>query len=331
MQVFISWSGERSKDTAETLKKYLPLIVQAVSPVISTDIEKGTRWFSELSTTLDNTKFGICCLTQDNTASPWLLFEAGAMSKTKETRVWTFLLNIEYKQIEYPLAQFQHTEFKKDDFLKLIKSINDNIPAPERKLPDDALLASFEKFWPDLEAELKKIKEKEVLTSKPSRKTADMVSEILEISRKQDYSIEQLKRRIEECCKNIGGLSVYGKIPGPNPYALTLDTTHVEQMKDWTDYLLSNYDPDEIKKLLLANYDPDAMKKLSESLRANYSPEMMKNLSESIQASYDTEKLSKINNIMKLSDADKDLKIVDKEAKKVKKIIRVPESSTKRK
>jgi hypothetical protein len=93
--VFISWSGPRSKSAAEAIKQWLPLVVPTASPWMSaTNIDKGTRWREEVAAALDNMKAGIICLTPENLTAEWLLFEAGALSKTRDprTRVWTYLL-----------------------------------------------------------------------------------------------------------------------------------------------------------------------------------------------------------------------------------------------
>ena len=77
--VFIRWSGPRSKSAAEALKDWLPTILQTARPWMSaTDIEKGTRWREEFAAALDTMKAGIICLTPENLAAEWLLFEAGA-------------------------------------------------------------------------------------------------------------------------------------------------------------------------------------------------------------------------------------------------------------
>ena len=75
MQVFLCWSGERSKKMAEALNEWLPQVVQAVKPWISSsDIDKGSRWISELSNTIKETQVGIVCLTIENLNAKWILY-----------------------------------------------------------------------------------------------------------------------------------------------------------------------------------------------------------------------------------------------------------------
>src|ERR1700674_605097 len=93
--VFISWSGNRSKHVAVALRDWLPVVIQAAKPFMSSgDIDRGSRWLGELTTVLEVTKVGIVCLTPENLNSAWLLFEAGALSKTTDrgTRTCTYLL-----------------------------------------------------------------------------------------------------------------------------------------------------------------------------------------------------------------------------------------------
>jgi hypothetical protein len=50
MDIFISWSGPRSGVFAEALKKWLPKIVNAFKPWLSSaDIDKGSRWSTEVA------------------------------------------------------------------------------------------------------------------------------------------------------------------------------------------------------------------------------------------------------------------------------------------
>lgn len=78
MKVFLSWSGERSQALAQALRDWLPLVLHFAEPWLShSDIEPGERCASEVSKELEASNFGIMCVTKENTASPWILFEAG--------------------------------------------------------------------------------------------------------------------------------------------------------------------------------------------------------------------------------------------------------------
>jgi hypothetical protein len=82
MDVFISWSGERSRAAAEALRSWLPKIINAIKPWLSSeDIDKGSRWGTDVASRLETAKAGIICLTPGNLHSDWILFEAGATIK----------------------------------------------------------------------------------------------------------------------------------------------------------------------------------------------------------------------------------------------------------
>jgi tetratricopeptide (TPR) repeat protein len=151
MEIFISWSGERSRIVAEALKKWLHLIIQSSSPWMSEhDISKGTRWGSELAETLDKCNFGILCLTAENLNAPWILFEAGALSKSiGKARIVPYLLDISFEDVKGPLQQFNMAKATKDETRKLLTSIRQSVgtAAPTESDIDEL----FEKFWPELE------------------------------------------------------------------------------------------------------------------------------------------------------------------------------------
>jgi len=183
MKVFICWSGRRSRYIAETLSDWLQQVLQAVQPLISSDIEKGTRWFEELSSNLEDSKIAIICLTNDNLDSKWIHFEAGAISKTSDAQACTFLYNVKPANVKSPLSQFQHTKYEKDDFLKLIKTINTRIEeSAGTSLKEKNLEGVFEKFWPDLKEKLDDVPESEE-TSGTGRSDRELLEETLQIVR----------------------------------------------------------------------------------------------------------------------------------------------------
>jgi hypothetical protein len=90
--VFLCWSGDRSKQAAETFSRWLPYIIQTLDPFISTHhIGPGGRWGQILHEQLKNQEFGMVFLTRDNLSAPWIHFEAGALSKTEGSRVCIYL------------------------------------------------------------------------------------------------------------------------------------------------------------------------------------------------------------------------------------------------
>src|ERR1017187_4443058 len=155
MKIFISWSGKPSLNVATALRDWLPYIFNGIELFVSSeDIRKGKRWPLEVSKELDASNFGIVCLTRDNLEAPWLLFEAGALSKSvKEASVFTLLVGgLKMSDIEGPLSHFQHTVFEKEDFFKLVLAINVN--QKESKQDETRLRKIFEKFWDELEASI---------------------------------------------------------------------------------------------------------------------------------------------------------------------------------
>ena len=156
MNVFISWSGELSRKIAEEFRIWLPKVIQAVKPRISSkDTEKGTRWFGEIAQKLDDADVGIICLTRDNTQNPWLLFESGVISKIqKKGYVCTVLFDLDHSEVTGPLAHFQHTNFEKDDIFQLLQTINNQLE--EKKLSDELLASVFEVWWPELKGKIAK-------------------------------------------------------------------------------------------------------------------------------------------------------------------------------
>lgn len=182
--VFISWSGERSRAVAQKLRDWLPIVVQTARPWMSdTDIAKGSRGLSELAKALFSIKVGIVCLSPENLETPWLLFEAGALSKTIDdsSRLCTYLLaGLEPEDVKPPLGMFQATKATKHDSRSLVQTIS--VSVSEEPLGDEELDQIFEAMWPLLEATIKSLPQVEPAKS-IKRKTEDMIVEILEIVR----------------------------------------------------------------------------------------------------------------------------------------------------
>ncbi len=197
MEVFISWSGERSRCVAEALRNWIPKIINAVVPWLSSaDIDKGARWSADVASKLESSKVGIICLTPSNVHSDWILFEAGALSKTlKNTFVCPLLIGLEPSDIKGPLAQFQATRSTKDEVKKLIITINSALG--EKALADGHLDEAFEVWWPRLEAHFQNLPSDEGPT-KPPRPERELLEEILALVRSEARQKPQQSQAVEE-------------------------------------------------------------------------------------------------------------------------------------
>lgn len=207
MKVFLSWSGSNSHKVAIVLRDWLPSVIQAVTPYVSSeDIDKGARWSTDIAEELEDSAFGILCVTKENIDAPWLTFEAGALSKTMEKSfVSPFLFDIKRSEVDGPLLQFQSTIFEKEDIEKLIKTINK--ACDPDGLTEERLNKAFEVWYPTLENELNKLKNNTPKSAKstPNASTSesqDILEEVLELSRSNQKLIRnpegQFASKLEE-------------------------------------------------------------------------------------------------------------------------------------
>jgi TIR domain len=225
MKVFISWSGRRSNKVARALSEWLPSVIQAVKPWMSEQIAKGVRWGPEMARALQETRFGIVCLTPENLTAPWILFETGALSKTIEsTHVCPYLLGLKPADLQGPLAQFQATKADPTDTLDLVKSIN--AAQGETALPVKSIESAFRKWWPELEKELQEISKQSATTPDRKKRTEmNVLEEILDIVRQLRRDAAQVSVRLAPGSGKMAVVSellaehLKGRQPEPEPEA----------------------------------------------------------------------------------------------------------------
>lgn len=189
MKLFISWSGDRSKALALALKDWLPLVLHYVDPWLSeADIEAGQRWADAVAKELEACNFGVLCVTRENLASPWVLFEAGALAKSLDgARVTPLLLDIDFREISGPLAQFQAKKFEKKGVLELVQSLNQN---STQQIPEERYQQLFEALWPEFEKKVAAIP-KTPSTSKQVRSQVEILEELVEAVRAMEVRIRE--------------------------------------------------------------------------------------------------------------------------------------------
>jgi len=220
MKVFISWSGNQSHKVALVFRDWLPSVIQSIEPYVSSeDIDKGARWSTDIAKELEDSTFGILCVTKENLEAPWLSFEAGALSKTIDNSfVSPFLFDIKRSEVNGPILQFQSTIFQKEDIKKLLGTLNK--ACGDANIPEARLNKAFDVWYPTLEEELNKIKDVEETSDDPKDQntvlshSAEILEEILDLSRnnqrllrnpdtKVHEGLEELKKVTEEHINRI--------------------------------------------------------------------------------------------------------------------------------
>lgn len=198
VDVFISWSGDRSLAIAEVVKAWLLDVARNVSPWLSRDdLRKGLLWLPELSNSLRHTAYGVLILTPENQHAPWLAFEAGAISHALPERCCSpVLCDLRNSDLSGPFAQFQATTIRdRADMLRFIKSIN----AVDKEDPVDEprLEKWFDRCWDEFSADIERILAsdpgKSVLPVRPSQQ--DLLEQILELVRNSTVDPRQVRAR----------------------------------------------------------------------------------------------------------------------------------------
>jgi hypothetical protein len=180
MLIYLAWSGKRSEAVARAIQTFLTSVLQRVSAFYSpSDIEKGARWSSDLSQKLSEANVGIVVVTPENKDARWILFEAGALSKTPGSRV--ICLALDKVIIEQPLSQFQNITFSKGDIRTLILQINEWMD--DGRVDPANVDRVFEALWPQLDAEVGVALKTEVPTPVVRREPEEMMAELLELER----------------------------------------------------------------------------------------------------------------------------------------------------
>lgn len=242
MKIFLSWSGEKSKFIAQTLSNWLEQVLQVAEPWISTDIVKGKRWSDEIATELKESKVAIICLTNDNLDSKWIHFEAGAIAKTDDAFICTFLYDVKPANVQQPLSQFQNTKYSKSDVLKLIKTINSIIGSSGGKsLKESNLVSVFNTFWPQLEEKLKNFPESN--EGSVIRTDRELLEESLQILRsiKNNTPQKSISERRSSLSNNLINSYIDSQIKSyANNNSISLDSTALDGYENrLADYIIS--------------------------------------------------------------------------------------------
>jgi hypothetical protein len=186
VKIFISWSGETSKQVALVLDHILPAATNAETFMSDQSIGTGTAWQARLNDELAGTNFGIACLTPDNLTAPWLHYEAGALGKLvgDGARLVPFLFEVERSSVQGGLAGFNNCRAsEREDLKKLFRAIDE--ASDGATLTESQLETRTGTWWPALSERLGDVHEPSKAKSQP-RETHEILEEILALVRAQD-------------------------------------------------------------------------------------------------------------------------------------------------
>ena len=150
MRVFLSWSGDRSKELARALDEWLPRVLPLIKTSMSETIPVGTEWRTILMKRLRKCDATIACLTPENLRSQWLNFEAGAAASMADYRLFPVFLGKEALPAG-PLSGLQVMRCSQNDLGHLVSKINSLC---EPKCPPQWVNQQFDLLWRDLEKKL---------------------------------------------------------------------------------------------------------------------------------------------------------------------------------
>lgn len=188
MRVFISWSGDRSRQVAKHLRDWPPMVLHYVEPWVSdADIEAGERWAQTVAGELEISNFGIVCVTPENLNSPWLLFESDALAKSLDAgRVIPLLLDLDFSEISGPLAQFQAKKLTQQGMQEIISSIQAN---SDSSIPEGRADGLFKALWAEFEQPIGSIEKPEAI--RHTRPQPEVLEELV-------ASVRSVESRVRE-------------------------------------------------------------------------------------------------------------------------------------
>jgi len=151
MKIFISWSKKYSGEIAKIMQDWLKEAFDSkISTFISSEgIGSGTDWYRKISDELDECELGVLILTPENINSPWIMYEAGALSNKKA--IIPILFERSSERVEGPISKRNHITYSKEGFKKLLIDMNDHINAG---VSTKALNAFIETEWDNLKIKI---------------------------------------------------------------------------------------------------------------------------------------------------------------------------------
>ena len=142
-------------------------------------------WLPEIDKELNDTDFGIVCVTKQNVDAKWLNFEAGALSRkvgAKRELMPVLLIDFDTTgDVEGPITGFQMKMANREDFFDIMKDLNAADLGP--KIKEEILRSRVDAAWPAIELEVEKVRSAAASIGVDKRDDDDKLEEILETVR----------------------------------------------------------------------------------------------------------------------------------------------------
>ena len=157
-QIFLSWSGELSRQIAIALQKWIHVVFESLHAWVSdTDIALGARSIKSIEESLDKSIGGLLILTVENQTSPWVNFEAGALSRqfeSRDGRVIPLLIDATHMgQLKAPLNVFQGQMLTREGMLRVVEVLFEMVGR------DKSFASSrMDAYWATLESEVERLR-----------------------------------------------------------------------------------------------------------------------------------------------------------------------------
>ena len=214
MTVYIGWSGEVGRKTADILRRWLSAILSD-SITFASDNDMGTAWRDALQQQLNTSDYALLCVTRENiqssTQSFWLAYEAGILTAASR-RIVPVLLDVSPAELIAPLRQFPCIEATEDDFWRLIQemnTLNGKSPASLRRrydLMSSAMLEELRELRNAQEqgAELPRKTTGERSSSVPERKADGTAVKDTRDVEKAGEELTELNRKMDSILAALG-------------------------------------------------------------------------------------------------------------------------------
>lgn len=149
MNVFVSWSGCRTRVLAAALGRLLHSLQLGVNAWSSAQgITAGKLWRTELFKQLKRARIGIICVSRYSVKSEWVQFEIGALcTSLPDEHLFPYLVDIDADAVPDTLKDLQCCRANEEETWQLVGAIHRLVHDSE---PDERCRTAFDDHWPAL-------------------------------------------------------------------------------------------------------------------------------------------------------------------------------------